>query len=122
MINKNISVEEATEVSLKFKDGKIIKLAFNARALSYLNDQKIGGLKGLMSQKSIAEYCAKIIYVTAKSAGNAITIEEAKKITSEMKPITVNEIIAEFQESWGGAVTEEDKKKLLAEMMETMMK
>jgi hypothetical protein len=116
-MKKNLNVEEATELDLQFKDGTILTLAFNVRALSFINDKAIGGAKGFLNCKSIPEYCAKIIYITAKSAGNEITVEKARELTSTLKPTIISEIYREFQESNGADTSEEAQKKILGDLL-----
>jgi hypothetical protein len=116
-MKKTLNVEEATEMDLQFNDGTTLALAFNVRALSFINDKSIGGATGFFKCKSVPEYCAKIVYLTAKAAGNEITIEKARELTCNMKPVSINEIVKEFQESNGVDTSEEAQKKILMELL-----
>lgn len=114
-MKKKLNIEESTELELIFEDGKTLNLVFNVRAMSYLND--IGGMKELLSFGSTPEYCAKIIYITAKAAGNEISLEEARALVSSIKPSVILEIVKEFQESYVAGIDEDTQKKIIAEAL-----
>lgn len=121
-MKKTLSVEEATELELKFNDETSLNLAFNVRALSFINDKCIGGLKGLMQQTSVPEYCAKIVYMTAKAAGEEMTIQKARTLVCQMSPKIVTEIVQEYQATYGGDMDEEAQKKTIEEIVKAISK
>ncbi len=120
-MKKNFNVEEATEITLSFNDGKSLNLIFNVKALLHLNDKGIGGMKGLINL-NVPECCAKIIYLTAKAAGEDITLAKSRAVVSNMKPTLVSEIVKEWQESYVGTIDDETQKKTLEQIITKLAK
>lgn len=120
-MKKSFNVEEATEIELKFNNGESLNLAFNVRALSFVNDKCIGGLKKFFNMKSTAEYGAKILYVTAKAGNNEITLEKARELTVTIKPTIISEIINEFNSACLDSGSEDTQKKMVSELVKEIM-
>jgi hypothetical protein len=121
-MKKILNVEDATEIELKFEDGTRLNLAFNVKALSFVNDKCIGGLKGVLQPGSVAEYCAKVIYMTAKAAGEEITIHKARELTCQLKPKIITTIVEEYQNTYGSEMDEEAQKKTAEELIKALLK
>lgn len=120
-MKKTICAEEATELELQFNNGKSLNLHFNIKALSFINDKGIGGLKGLLERMNVPEYCAKIIYMTAKAAGEEMTLQKARKLTCTLSPKTITTIVQEFQSLYGSDADEESQKKTAEEIIKSIL-
>jgi hypothetical protein len=124
MARKTINVKPVTELELQFEDGKSLTLRFDVQALLNFNDLE-GGLTGAIKEKSIPIMCSKVVYIGAKAVDENFTYEEAVKITSELDPSTIVDIINEFNESMGttkNEVQSEAQKKLMKEFIESLSK
>lgn len=122
MAKKIINVKPVTELELQFEDGKSLCIVFDTEAISNFNDLE-GGIKGFIEEKSIPEKCAKVIYTGAKSRQPDFTLEEARALVSELSPVTITEIMNEFNENMGATKNEvqsELQKKLMKEFVETL--
>lgn len=118
-MKKIVNVKEATELELQFQDGKIINLRFDVSSLLNFNNLD-GGLENFFKDASIPEMCAKIVYITGANHNDGLTIDESRKIVSNMDPLTITEIINEFSESMGMAKNElqgELQKKLMTQFL-----
>lgn len=124
MARKTINVKPVSELELQFEDGKSLVLRFDTQALLNFNELE-GGLTGFIKEKSIPVMCSKVVYIGAKATDGNFTYEEALKITSELDPGTIMEIINEFNESMGTSKNEvqsELQKKLMAEFVKNLAK
>ncbi len=121
-MKESFAAEEATELELKFNDGTSLNLIFNVRALSFVNDKVIGGLEGMLRQTSVPEYCAKVVYITAKAAGEEMTIQKARTLVCQMHPKIVTKIVQEYQSTFGGELDEEAQKKAIEEIVKAISK
>ena len=124
MAKKIINVKPATEIELQFEEGRSLTLKFDVKALLNFNDLE-DGLNGFVKEKSLPIMCAKVIYVGAKANDENFTYDEALKITSELDPGTITDIINEFSDSMGSSKNEvksEHQKKLTMEFFEKIMK
>jgi hypothetical protein len=114
-MKKIINVKLVNELELKFEDGKSLTLKFDVQALSHILDFK-GGLEEFIKDPSTPEVCAKLLYIGAVSNNVEFTVEEARKVVSNLDPATITTIINEFNESMG-AGTNEVNKELQKKMM-----
>ncbi|MDF2609046.1 MAG: hypothetical protein K0R92_520 [Lachnospiraceae bacterium] len=123
-MKKRINVQPVTEIELVFEDGSSLDIKFDAEAISNFNELD-GGITAFIKEDKLPERCAKIIYVGARSYKQDFTLDEARKITSELSPITITEIVSEFNESMGAAkngVQSEMQKKLMEDFTKLIMK
>jgi hypothetical protein len=120
-MKKIINVKPVTELELQFEDGKVICVVFDTEAVFNLTELD-GGINSFMSEKSLPERCAKIIYAGAKTKQNEFTIEDARALVCELSPVTITEIMNEFNENMGVAKNEvqsELQKKLMKQFLES---
>jgi hypothetical protein len=113
-----------TELELKFEDGESLDIVFDMEALSNFNEIE-GGLNAFIKEDKMPERCAKIIFIGAKAKQQEFTLEKARAIVSELSPVTITEIMNEFNESMGAAkngVQSELQKKLMAQFTMGIMK
>ncbi len=123
-MKKKIGVKPVIEIELEFQEGNSLNIRFDAEAISNFSELE-GGLTSFINEDRLPERCAKIIYIGAKSLQSEFTLEEARAIVSEMSPITITEIVNEFNESMGYAKNElqgELQKKLAEQYMSKIMK
>lgn len=119
MARKRICTLPVDELDLEFEDGKIITLRFDVEAMINFYDFD-DGVASIIEEKSIPKLCAKIIYIGAKNQTTGFTYDDALKITSNLSPITITEIINEFNESMGNAkngIQSEQQKKLMEDFL-----
>lgn len=124
MSKKKINVKPVSELELQFEDGNIVTLRFDVKALLNFNDFE-DGLTGFIKDASLPTMCSKVIYIGAKSLDDNFTYEDALKITAELDPCTITEIINEFNESMGTSKNElqgEYQKKLMEQFVRQIVK
>jgi hypothetical protein len=123
-MRKIINAKEATELELKFDDEHSLLIVFDTEAISNFELLE-GGLNSYMKEDKTPERCAKVIYIGAIARQPEFTLEDARKLVSELSPVTITEILNEFNESIGASnngVVNEMQKKLLDRIMEKYMK
>jgi len=113
-MKKKITVKPITELELCFEDGKIIELVFNMEALMRFTE--VGEITDIskLTKTSLPELCSKIIYAGAIVKDDSFTLDEARKIVSNLDAGTVTEIIQEFT---GNMDTGENKAELQKNLM-----
>ncbi len=120
-MKKKICVAPVTEIDLEFTDGKSLTLRFDVEALYRFYD--IGdGLKDLIKEKSIPKMCAKIIFSSVTSQTD-FTFEQSLALVSDMSPLTITEIMNEFNESMvnvKSGVQQELQKKMMQEFVKSL--
>lgn len=122
MNKKVISAIPLSELELQFIDGTNLTLVFDMESIANLRHLK-GGMTSLIKESSIPEKCAKIIFIGAKSRNHDFTLEKARKLVSQLSPITITEIINEYSESMGATkdgVQSELQKKLMEEFLKSL--
>jgi hypothetical protein len=114
ILKKKINVKPVTELELCFEDGKTIELVFNTESLMYFTE--IGEITDIskLTKTSLPELCSKIVYAGAVVKDGSFTLEEARKIVSNLDIGTVTEIIQEFT---GNMDTGENKAELQKNLM-----
>lgn len=118
-MRKRYEVKPVTEIELAFPERTLL-LRFDAAAVFHAEDLE-GGIVELMKNKNITELCAKIIYMGACEQEKGFTIEDAKKIVTELDLETAEGIISDFLDSLGaGETIEETQKKTIMECLEKM--
>jgi hypothetical protein len=123
-MKKKINALPVTELELLFEDGNSLELKFDAEAVSNFSELD-GGLTAYIKEDKYPERCAKIVYIGAKAKKPDFTLEEARVIVSELSPITITEIMNEFNESMGASkngVQSELQKKLMEDFTRQIMK
>lgn len=115
-MNKRINVKPVSTIELAFEDGTIIEMKFDAEAIMNISSME-GGISSIMKMKSITEACAKIIYAGTTSTNTNITLEEARKIVSNLDIGTITEIMEEFSDNAYAGKTNEEKKELQKNLM-----
>lgn len=121
-MKKKINVKPVGELELCFEDNKVILLRFDIESLMKLSDMDGGYTEFVKSMKAKpSEMCARIIY--SACVNEDMTYEEARKITSNLSPETIVQILNEFTENMttdakGGQ--KELQKKLMKQFLESM--
>lgn len=120
-MKKKINVKPITELELCFEDGKIVELVFNTEAL--MNFTEIGEITNIskLSKTNLPELCAKIIYSGAVVKDGNFTLDEARKIVSNLNVSTITEIIQEFNDNMDtGENRAEYQKNLMREFLQNL--
>lgn len=121
-MKKIINVKPVTELELQFESGETLSLRFDVKAISNFNEIE-GGINDFLKEMSMPEMCAKVIYIAGVSNNSELTLERARVITSNLDPMTITEIMTEFNISMGSGkneVQKEIQKKLMEQFLAQM--
>jgi len=121
-MKKIIACRPVNEIELVLQGGESVSLRFDIEALMEFNNLD-GGLVSLLEKDlSLTDMCIKIVYT---SAHGSLDIEKAKEIVSNLSPLTITEIINEFNESMGATNKEMNgdfAKKMMAQFLQKISK
>ena len=107
-MNKKYTVKPIDTITLEFEDGKNVVLRFDTKSMYHLSAEF--DMKEMLSNPSVTEVCAAIIYSASVEQTEDMSIEKAREITSQLSLDVVVNIIKDFEESLGADVKEAQKK------------
>lgn len=116
-MKKTYNVKPATEIELRFLDGKVLTVIFNAKAMYHFNDFE-NGIQSLTDDVSQPEICAKLLYVGSVENNPDMTLEKARELVCQLDIETISNIIVDFQESMGSIQNDAFKELQKKTMME----
>ncbi len=107
-MTKKINVKPIERLTLEFADGDTRDAKFSAYAMMVLDDE-FGGFKNLFEQAKEKPFLcgAKLLYAGMKSCDESMTIEFAKKITTQL---SVDDILQIFDFAADTIGEDEEKK------------
>lgn len=122
-MKKKINVKPVTEIDLCFDDGKTIELVFNVESLMYFTEiEDVSNISKLI-KSSMPELCAKMLYSGAVVKNGEFTLDEARKVVSNLDINTITEIIQGFSGNLDtGELKEDVQKNLMREFLLKMSK
>jgi hypothetical protein len=120
-MKKIIKVQPISEIELEFDNEKSLYIRFDMEALLRFDDIP-GGLTSFIADTSVAERCAKVIYIGAVNSNPGFTLEKAREIVVNMDPNSVMEVLIEFGNSMGTTNNEMIKELQKKTMMEFLAK
>jgi hypothetical protein len=99
-MKKKIIAKPITEIDLEFED-RVIELVFNTESFMIFceESEEINDIGDVMKLSNLPDTCACIIYSGAVIRDPNFTLEEARKIVSNISVETITEIINEFSAS-----------------------
>lgn len=98
-MKKTYNVKPIDEITINFADGFALTLRFDTLATYHMTTDF--DLADLITNPSVSEMCAMIIYSASVENTKDMTIEKARELVCEMDLETIMGIIMDFEEATG---------------------